>query len=433
MDPQLRAIRQAAREKFLQANAPKPSKAAVADSALPEFLAHLPPERLQQSIGSLLADAPPEPPPKRAKPSPDVVVIPKERTEEIQALLRQPAPKEFRVLSWNIDGLDEVGGAQALMQRCLAVAKEVAIQRPAAVLLQEVIPPALELLASPKVLGGTYEVVVPKDPPLPYYVAILLDKQRLRALEPPSTAAFPGTQMGRQLLSVAAKVLDAEAPPVVIATAHLESTKDHGVERKRQLLQCLRFLRSELGRAVSGRVGAAMLGGDLNLRDEEVKAVQKELGDGSGICDAWVACGSPENERWTWDTSANTNIGASFVCKTRFDRLFFLSDWSLSSPKARGMAIASGKAKAKAKAKDLFQRAEAVPCDGWRPTSFALLGKAKVPGLGRFPSDHWGILTSWAWSEAPQAPEPAAATSAEAKAKGFGLKPSDGEGAIDLD
>lgn len=48
------------------------------------------------------------------------------------------------MLTWNIDGLDEVGGGHALAMRTLAVAKEVAQHRPVAVVLQEVVPPALE-------------------------------------------------------------------------------------------------------------------------------------------------------------------------------------------------------------------------------------------------------------------------------------------------
>merc|ERR1711977_323692 len=31
----------------------------------------------------------------------------------------------------------------------------------------------------------------------------------------------------------------------------------------------------------------------------------------------------------------------------------------------------------------------------WQPVAFKLIGKEKVPMLGRFPSDHWGMLTTW--------------------------------------
>ena len=41
---------------------------------------------------------------------PNAIVISKDRTAEIATALAQPAPTELRILTWNIDGLDEVGG-----------------------------------------------------------------------------------------------------------------------------------------------------------------------------------------------------------------------------------------------------------------------------------------------------------------------------------
>ena len=43
---------------------------------------------------------------------PNAIVISKDRTAEIATALAQPAPTELRILTWNIDGLDEVGGGQ---------------------------------------------------------------------------------------------------------------------------------------------------------------------------------------------------------------------------------------------------------------------------------------------------------------------------------
>ncbi|OLQ15685.1 Tyrosyl-DNA phosphodiesterase 2 [Symbiodinium microadriaticum] len=382
VDPQLAAIRQAAKERFLAQKAAAP--AADAAPSLPAVLAHLPPEKLDAPIGSLLADAPPEftRPVKRPRTDPDVFVIPK-AVKECSAL----GPR------WNIDGLDEVGGGPALSKRTLAVAKEVAEKRPMAVFLQEVVPPALELLAAPQTLGTEYEILVPKDPPLPYYVAILLDRKRLVKLGEPVTVPFPSTQMGRQLLTIVVELKEKpKAGPLLLATAHLESTKDHAVERKRQLTQSLRYLQKAVGKPPAGvpgapPVAAALFGGDLNIRDEEVKAVHKEMGeDARGLADVWCFCGSPEADRWTWDTTANTNIGATFSCKTRFDRMLFISP-GISDAKGCP-SLAAPKAKAAAKPQE-------HPSDRWRPTRIELVGKSKVPDLGRFPSDHWGVLTFW--------------------------------------
>jgi len=400
MDPQLQAVRLAARERFL-AKAAESAQAAPAKKELPEILASLDPKRLDAPISSLLADAPAEPVLKRPRVDPDAVVIPREITTQIRQLLAQPAPSDLRMLFWNIDGLDDVGGPKALAKRVLAVAKEVACKRPLAVMLQEAIPPALEILSADQVLGTAYDVIVPEDPQLPYFVAILLDKRRLRRLGKPLTTPFPGTQMGRQLLSVAVELLPSGcAPPLLIATAHLESTKDHGAERKRQLAQCLRFLQSAVGKVPAGAppgsapVQAALVGGDLNLRDEEVKVVQRELGV-TGIADAWMFCGSPEGARWTWDTTLNSNIGATFSCKTRFDRVLFLSKGVSDVAGAPG--IAAAKASAKAKATNKENKAPVIPpSEGWRPVELELVGRGKVPDLGRFPSDHWGVMTTWA-------------------------------------
>jgi len=282
------------------------------------------PEMRERSIASLLADAPPSPPKRPRKQDPGVIRIPQSATEEIRRLLAEPTAALLVpcVITWNIDGLDEVGGAEALMLRTLAVAREVARLRPVAVLLQEVISPALQLLSANQVLGSVYEVFVPDDPPLPYYVAILLDKRRTQRIGTTTTVPFPTTRMGRQLLTVTISVKD-HAALLVLATAHLESTKDQGLERKRQLAQCLRYCKDALGRT---GVGAAIFGGDLNVRDEEVKSVLKELGPlAQDIADVWTYCGAPQDQRWTWDTVANDNAAASFSCCCRFDRLFFIS------------------------------------------------------------------------------------------------------------
>ena len=51
--------------------------------------------------------------------------------------------------------------------------------------------------------------------------------------------------------------------------------QDCARERKRQLLQSLRHLRRVVA---GGNVTAALLGGDLNIRDEEAK----KMGEGGG-------------------------------------------------------------------------------------------------------------------------------------------------------
>lgn len=52
-------------------------------------------------------------------------------------------------------------------------------------------------------------------------------------------------------------------------------------------------------RRVDGRLSSSPL--------QEVREVQKELGDdAAAFSDVWSFCGSPESDRWTWDTTANS-------------------------------------------------------------------------------------------------------------------------------
>jgi len=347
----------------------------------------MPANLLNAPISSLLADAP-APVVKRPRTDDHALRVPADRTAEIKKLLAEAPPLDIKILSWNIDGLDEVGGPQALMLRTLEVGVAVARHRPAVVLLQEAIPPALDLLKAPQVLGNAYEFVVPQDPPMPYYVAILYDK-KLATMVDKKEIPFPTSRMGRQLLSVTFHLRVQNAPPLTVCTAHLESTKEHAAERKKQLATCFRYLQKAM---LQCRNGAVVLAGDLNIRDEEVKAVQKELGaQGTNIADVWSFCGAPEQERYTWDTIANDNMAASFRCKCRFDRMFFIS------PGVSDKISTPHKLMVQAVAKPF----QAMLADGqlqgqaWRPLSFCLIGKERVPRLGRFPSDHWGLLASW--------------------------------------
>jgi len=100
-----------------------------------------------------------------------------------------------------------------------------------------------------------------------------------------------------------------------------------------------------------------IFGGDTNLRDAEVSSVG---GLPSGIVDAWEECGRPADSQFTWDMTINDNLDWAYPRKPRirFDRLF--------------MRPAQGTHALKA-------------------TNFALVGKERLVGCRRFPSDHWGV------------------------------------------
>ena len=251
---------------------------------------------------------------------------------------------KLKVLSWNIDGLD----GRDTIKRTNAVCELIHKQRPHVVFLQEVVPATLKVIKSK--LGSDYSVHISDKIVFHYFIAILVMKQSAKiALEGKVGAFdFPGSTMGRHLLQLFIKVCGV---PVALYTSHLESTKDCSAERKDQLKQCFEFIKEQ--NELFSRV--CILGGDLNLRDEEVAKV----GLLPSMVDVWEACGSIEEHRYTWDVSENDNL-----------------DWHYrNKPKLR------------------FDRLYLCPSDGphVKTLNFELVGKERVSEINRFPSDHWGM------------------------------------------
>ena len=156
---------------------------------------------------------------------------------------------------------------------------------------------------------------------------------------------FPNSSMGRHLLVLNVTFAGLE---IQLMTSHLESTKDYSQERKMQLRAVFDTIRSSSKKT-------SIFGGDLNLRDREVANV----GLPEKTVDVWEACGKKEKERYTWDVSENDNLNWPYANK----------------PKLR------------------FDRVYLTPSDGrLKPASFTTVGKDRLPGCRRFPSDHWGLL-----------------------------------------
>ena len=155
------------------------------------------------------------------------------------------------------------------------------------------------------------------------------------------------------MLQVRARVVDASASArVLLATTHLESTRQAEAERERQLDYCL----AQAGRA---RL-PALLGGDFNLRDPEAtKALAKARANGWEFSDAWESCGKDEAERWTWDMQTNTNV----------------PDVGLGQPRLRFDRVYSSRG---------------------RFLAFRLAGRQRL-SVGCFVSDHWAVSCDWAY------------------------------------
>ena len=256
----------------------------------------------------------------------------------------------LKLISWNIDGLDE----NNLKERTEFVCHFINSYQPHIVFLQEVIyetlsiirealSPVYAIYAPPKIICNYFTVIIVKNCP-----AICTDGEV-------GQFDFPGSVMGRHLLQLYVKVCGI---PIALFTSHLESMKDYAIERKTQLRLCFEFIEEQ--RKSFNRT--CIFGGDLNLRDDELAAV----GLPASIVDVWEACGSVKEHKYTWDVSKNDNLNWRYQSKpkVRYDRIYF-----------SGIA------------------------DYVKPHSFKLIGKERIPSCNRFPSDHWGMWAEFDVSE----------------------------------
>ncbi|KAI6655871.1 Tyrosyl-DNA phosphodiesterase 2 [Oopsacas minuta] len=252
--------------------------------------------------------------------------------------------QNFTLLSWNIDGLD----GKDLQERSLAVIQLINTHKPDIVFLQEVVPQSHLLIAKRCI---AYKCIFCRYTST-YYNAILLLKDRVKVAGEHGTIPFQGSIMGRHYIFCDVSICSNQ--PIRVITTHLESTKDIGPTLiRRDQLGLMSNLISKLNIP-------CIFGGDLNLRDEDVK----EAGLSPAIQDVWEYMGSEKEHEYTWDTSVNNNLGVHFKAKLRFDRLLFSHPDGL----AVGMQVL--------------------------PMKFELVGKEKLP-CGRFPSDHWGICAGF--------------------------------------
>ncbi|KAK4289355.1 hypothetical protein Pmani_037668 [Petrolisthes manimaculis] len=249
----------------------------------------------------------------------------------------QEAPKTFRFITWNIDGLDNLN----LKKRTKAVAKVIESEKADIVLLQEVVPSTLSYLQDllPQfvfIVGDTME----------YFTATLL-RRTTTHYDDHTIIPFDNTTMGRNLLSVQAHIGDLK---LHLMNTHLESTAEFSKQRREQLKIGFNRITSTPS-GVSG-----IFAGDLNLRDKELAAE----GLPAGIFDMWEACGRRQECKFTWDTARNTNkqFPGSFKPRLRFDRVYLRP----SNPPTLNAE------------------------------HFGLVGIQRVTGTQSFPSDHWGII-----------------------------------------
>lgn len=262
----------------------------------------------------------------------------------------------FRLLSWNIDGLDE----RNTVERANAVCCFIKAKLPHAVFLQEVVDSTWAEVV--KELNDIYDCYSPESK-APYYVAVLVHKASVKVAGCPDVLEFT-SNMGRQLFQVPITFAGAN---ILLMTSHLESTRDCGPIRQRQLRVAFNIMKDICAQKKRTPV-SCLFGGDLNLRDQEVRNV----GVPPGMVDVWEACGSPPTEKFTWDVKENDNLDwpHSHKPSLRFDRLYLMPE------KGAGLVVPP-------------------PTGEGAKDRFVLVGKVRLSKCGgRFPSDHWGV-----WAE----------------------------------
>lgn len=247
---------------------------------------------------------------------------------------------KLSLISWNVDGLD----TDNLGERARGLCSFLALYTPDVVFLQELIPPYVKYL---KKRAVSYLIIEGGEDN--YFTGMMLKKTRVKFLES-EIVSYPTTQMMRNLLVAQVTF---KGQKLCLLTSHLESCKDQAEERMKQLRVVLQRMR-EAPEDVT-----VLFGGDTNLRDTEVAKV----GLPSSVCDVWERLGKQEHCRYTWDTKANNNKTLPYVCRCRFDRVYF-----------------------RPAAKDGVPRLA--------PDHMALVGLEKLD-CGRFTSDHWGIYCSF--------------------------------------
>lgn len=255
---------------------------------------------------------------------------------------------ELRVLSWNIDGLDDLSSEEDMLGRTLWVIEKISQVCPHVIFFQELIDFNYHILNQR--LNRAFHFIKQEDASLPYFVAILIHRKTMK-LNDSRTISFPSSRMGRSAVYAAASFIGSSSPPIGFITAHLESLGESSSERKNQLEICKNFIHKSIG------IDKFVFGGDLNIRDIELGAFMQ----GGQFKDCWTHVGSPKENQYTWDMARNDNPQMKGKPCCRFDRLYM---WSRCG-------------------------------EFFSVKKFNLVGTDRIPSLNRFASDHFGIFVEF--------------------------------------
>ncbi|KPP59592.1 hypothetical protein Z043_122472 [Scleropages formosus] len=275
----------------------------------------------------------------------------------VESLQGQPLEKDMKdqdrlsVLTWNLDGVDtedirmHVHGLTSNIKNCLSTLRNQCVNTDSLSFVN-----IMDFMSkTDKHTRLSVELCCISGSEVAYFTGIMLRKSRVQLLQS-NIVKYPTTEMGRNLLMANVNFFGRE---LCVMTSHLESCRANSQERLNQLRRMWKRMKEAPDNVT------VIFGGDTNLRDWEV---QKLGGLPQGISDVWEDLGSPEDCRYTWDTTTNDNREIPHRVQLRFDRFFLRA------------------------ARDGAQMV---------PESMSLIGPERLR-CGRFISDHWGILCSFA-------------------------------------
>lgn len=238
-------------------------------------------------------------------------------------------PGEIRVLTWNVNGLDETQLGERTERLCLEILVGGDLARAAA---GAALPPMPQVLALQEVVRVSHRAVLAPHLSAAGYAlwpaAPLEDREHyeLLAVRAPWTIErcerrpFEDSPLARAG-TIATMLHGLSGERVTVITGHLESLRNGADARIAQTLEIAEWMRA--------CAGPALFAGDTNLREGEWDAAQRQLAArGETLRDAFIELGSPAAAKVTWRPENDRRAGF------RFDRV-----WLGGAIEARSMRL----------------------------------------------------------------------------------------------
>ena len=256
--------------------------------------------------------------------------------------------KNFSIVTWNVDGINK----KKLESRTRSICNILLKFKPDIILLQEVVPESEGIFQEE--MSHLYTIFKSRGTKNTYYTATFILKTGRNVYIKTSysnTIQYKLSIMGRDMLIVKLKI---EGITLNIVNTHLESTDSFTKIRSHQLQQLFSWSQS------IPKSEMIVVAGDTNLTNDEL---QGKEGLPVDWIDVWESLGKNEDTQYTWDMTRNDNIDIESDDKPRFrfDRI-----WLRDSVPSRVT-----------------------------PLTFQLIGTERLADNDCFPSDHWGILTTF--------------------------------------